>query len=545
MRRYSKVLLTLLVILGLTLSAVPAPSPSSASQAAARGPAADTVPDLAGPRAKHKKHKERKKDRKQKDRKRDRKHKGRKHHGQQGAELPTGILPGADTVDPIGPDGKLNAKDRYIVRLKPDTGNASRTSKAVSRDIGGITPTHVYSHVFDGFAAVIPADKLDDVRNDPRVASVAPDGVVYAFEQTLPTGIRRIDADENPTADIDGNDERVDIDVAVIDTAGKGTHEDQNIHAWGNCTASHNNSDDQGHGTHVGGTIGAVDNGVGVAGVAPGARLWNLRVLVALPSGGASGLYSWIICGLDLATQYATPQGDGLGDIEVANMSLGGPGPDDSCAGHPLHQAICQTVDAGVTVVVAAGNSDSNASFFIPATYEEVITVSALADSNGEPAPPGSATSAGPDESLATFSNWGPDVDLAAPGVDIRSTVPSGSCEVCDPSGYDTISGTSMASPHVAGAAALYLATHDGATPAQVKAALLAARTFVNPFPNDPDGANEGVLNVGAAFGASSASRDRQHKQSAESKHAKAEKDGKGEKKAKHAKKSKQGKGKH
>jgi subtilisin family serine protease len=182
-------------------------------------------------------------------------------------------------------------------------------------------------------------------------------------------------------------------------------------------------------------------------------------------------------------------------------------------------------------VVVAAGNSAVNAASAVPATYEEVITVSALADSDGEPGADGPATSRGPDDSLANFSNWGADVDIAAPGVDILSTVPTGSCAICDPTGYMAISGTSMASPHVAGAAALYLAANPGSTPAQVKAAILAAREAV-ALPNDPDGINEGVLNAGASFSAS-ASRDGRRSSRAESRHGKDGKDAK----AKHARK--------
>jgi subtilisin len=520
MRRTSTLLLNLLLILGLMLSAGLAASFGTTGQraasAAASGPPAGTMPALAGPRAKKHKHERKHNDRK-KDRKHDRKH-GHKHRGKR---VPTGILPGGETDNPFGPNGKLSAKDHYIVRLKPATDNAARSSKAVARDIAGITPTFVYSHVFDGFAAVIPPDKLDAVRHDPRVAAVMPDFVVYADAQSIPTGIRRIDDDENPTAHIDGNDERVDVDVAVIDTAGKGTHEDLNQYAWANCTPSHDNSDDQGHGTHVSGIIGALDNGVGVVGVAPGARIWNLRSLVAVNGGGGSGLGSWIICGLDLVTQYATDQGDGLGDIEVANLSLGGTGTDSTCQGDLYHLAFCQAVDAGVTVVVAAGNSHANASGFVPAAYDEVITVSALADSDGQPGGVGGPTPEGsPDDTLADFSNFGADVDIAAPGVDILSTVPTGSCQFCDPSGYGVLSGTSMASPHVAGAAALYLATHAGATPAQVKAALLAARENV-ALPNDPDGINEGVLNVGAAFSGLSASKDHARSPAAEAKQAK------------------------
>ena len=160
------------------------------------------------------------------------------------------------------------------------------------------------------------------------------------------------------------------------------------------------------------------------------------------------------------------------------------------------HWAFCKVVAAGVTVVVAAMNDAQDAANVVPATYEEVITVSALADSDGRPGGLGPATSAGRDDSLATFSNFGAEINIAAPGVDILSTVPTGPCELCDPSGYKRLNGTSMASPHVAGAAALYLATHPGASPAQVKTELINSRERI-ALPGDPDGIAEGVLYVG------------------------------------------------
>ena len=128
-----------------------------------------------------------------------------------------------------------------------------------------------------------------------------------------------------------------------------------------------------GHGTHVAGTAAAKDNSIGVVGVAPGARLWAVRVLDA----GGGGSWSSIICGIDWVTARADT-------IEVANMSLGGSGSEGSCTDHGLREAICRSTAAGVTYVVSAGNAAADAAGFVPATYDEVISVSAIADFDGQ-----------------------------------------------------------------------------------------------------------------------------------------------------------------
>jgi subtilisin family serine protease len=179
-----------------------------------------------------------------------------------------------------------------------------------------------------------------------------------------------------------------------------------------------------------------------------------------------SGTWSSVICGIDWVKSQAS-------HIKLINMSLGGGGTaGTSCASDPLRQSICNVVNAGVTVVVAAGNDGGDLKNSVPAAYPEVIPVSALADSNGAACGGGAATSYGADDTFASFSNYATLAAdkvrlIGAPGVNIYSTWKGNA--------YNTISGTSMASPHVAGAAALWIKTHPGATPAQVKLALLAA----------------------------------------------------------------------
>ena len=169
-------------------------------------------------------------------------------------------------------------------------------------------------------------------------------------------------------------------------------------------------------------------------------------------------------------------------------MSLGGSGSsDDNCGitnSDALHQAICKSRDNGVTYVVAAGNEGDNASNHVPSAYDDaLITVSALADSDGLAGGTGPNTSYGnyADDTFAAFSNYGAIVDLAAPGVDIRSTWKGGT--------YNTISGTSMASPHVAGVTAIYIASNPGgSTWTQIRDALVANGEAKNSGHTDPSG---------------------------------------------------------
>ena len=175
---------------------------------------------------------------------------------------------------------------------------------------------------------------------------------------------------------------------------------------------------------------------------------------------------------------------------------MGGDGTDSACGdADPLHGAICRVVNqAGIPVVVAAGNQSRDAAATVPATYEEVIAVSAFADTDGAPGGRGPSRCGDADDTFASFSNYGADIDIAAPGVCIRSTSLG--------SWYAELSGTSMATPHVTGAVALYLAENPAATPSDVRGWLLgaASRPQNSPqgFSGDPDSIPEAALYLGA-----------------------------------------------
>jgi subtilisin len=397
-----------------------------------------------------------------------------------------GIIPLTATANsgPATADGQSPSAGQYIVVLKDGVSAAAVAGNARAH---GVSPSYLYSHALSGYAAAMTAATAQRIAADPAVDWIVPEQPVSIAAQTLPTGVDRVDAELSPTAKIDGLDERVDVDVAVIDTGVDLDHPDLNVNVAGamNCSTGKSADDQHGHGTHVSGIVGALDNDFGVVGVAPGARIWPVRVLNAQGSGSTPT----VICGIDYVTAHAS-------EIEVANMSLSGSGGDDGNCGFTkhdaMHRAICRSVAAGVTYAVAAANAHEDAANSIPAAYDEVITVSALADFDGQPGGLGAPTCrADVDDTFADFSNFGADVDLIAPGVCITSTVPVGL------GSYGTISGTSMASPHVAGGAALYASTHPGATPATVKAALQAAGTFDWTWPSeDPDGIQEPLLNV-------------------------------------------------
>jgi len=297
----------------------------------------------------------------------------------------------------------------------------------------------VWGSALRGYAATIPNDRVAALRNDVNVKYVVADGEASIAAQSVPYGIDLVDADVSSTHAGDGSGAVTNTNVYVIDTGVDTSHPDLNVVQFVNFVkggGGKNTTDCNGHGTHVAGTIAAKDDTNGVVGVAPGAAIHAVRVLNCQ----GSGQWSWIISGIDWVTSNH-------GGNAVANMSLGG------SANQAVDDAVRNSVASGVFYAVSAGNSSADACTQSPAragTTNGLMTVAAIDSASRE----------------ASFSNYGSCVDIWAPGVNVLSTWTGG--------GYNTISGTSMASPHVTGGGALYRSTH-GATPAGVESALKSA----------------------------------------------------------------------
>jgi aqualysin 1 len=335
------------------------------------------------------------------------------------------------------------AARRFIVVLKDSVASPG----AVAREHAartGLQVGYVYDRALKGYSAVIPVDRVAQIRADSRVSYVEPDGLVAALgkptpppdPQVLPWGIDYVDADASSTAAGNGAGTVGGVNAYVIDT-GIGAHPDLNVVASVNF-ANGRPTDCNGHGTHVAGTIAALDNASDVVGVAPGVALTAVKVLDC----NGSGTISDVIAGVDWVTANARKPA-------IANMSLGGG------ASQALDDAVRRSAASGIVYSIAAGNDGGDACNQSPAragagTANGIITTAAADSSGGE----------------ASWSNFGSCVDIWAPGVGILSTKLGG--------GTTTMSGTSMASPHVGGVAALYLASHLAASPSTVESQLKA-----------------------------------------------------------------------
>jgi subtilisin family serine protease len=342
-------------------------------------------------------------------------------------------------------DGAIPIPDQYIVVLQDDAAGTPEaparsglTVSIVAVDMAaryGGSVFHFYETALKGFAIRMPESAAQKMAADPRVSFVEQDSVVLAVATQSPAtwGIDRIDEPTLPRSNsYTYNTTASNVHAYVIDTGIRATHTQFAGRVSGGMTVINDGrgtGDCNGHGTHVAGTIGS-----STYGVAKAVRLHPVRVLNCSGSGSTSGVISgvnWV------ANNRVLPA--------VANMSLGGG------ASSSLDAAVNGAINRSVTFAVAAGNSNANACNSSPARVAAAITV-------------GSTTSS---DARSSFSNFGTCLDIFAPGSSITSTWASSDTAT------NTISGTSMASPHAAGVAALYLATHTTASPATVRNAIV------------------------------------------------------------------------
>ncbi|GGV68413.1 S8 family peptidase [Streptomyces massasporeus] len=349
--------------------------------------------------------------------------------------LPAQAAPAEGRV--LAADAPTAIKDSYLVTLKKSAGlkASSAAGKGLVKEYGGAVDK-TFGKALNGYSATLSAAEARQLAADPAVASVEQNQrVTLAATQTnAPWGLDRVDQASLPLSgtytypDSAGSG----VTVYVIDTGVRITHQQisgRASHGYDAVDGDNNASDGNGHGTHVATTIAGTTYGV-----AKKAKIVGVRVL----NNSGSGTTAGVIAGIDWVTQnHSGPS--------VANMSLGGG------ASATLDTAVRNSIASGVTYAVAAGNSSTTASSSSPARVAEAITVGATTSTDAK----------------ASYSNYGSALDIFAPGSSITAGWHTSDTAT------NTISGTSMATPHVAGAAAVYLAGHTSSTPAQVATALV------------------------------------------------------------------------
>lgn len=390
------------------------------------------------------------------------------------------------------PAAAAASTDRYVVVYKSTVSDASAQTSTLQSRLG-FSASFRYASSLKGFAAGLTAGQLNALDHDPSVAFVEPDITFtatglqpLAAGETEPVGIERIGAGTATQVEAASG-----VNIAVLDTGIDLANPDLNVVNGVNCVKSGASAqDDNGHGTNVAGIIGAKDQGAGVVGVAPSTKLYAVKVLGKT----GTGTLSQILCGINWVTANAATL-----NIKVANVSFAGSGQNDNNCGNTnkdaVHQAICKSIAGGVTYVAGAGNNSASLANYTPAAYPEVLTVTAMTDTDGLPGATGPTPciSKQADDSYGTYSNYAVSATdqahtVAAPGTCIKSDAIGG--------GTSTYYGTSQAAPYVSGTVALCLDNGGvpgacaGLSPTNIiaKLRLDAANnaTSVNGFVGDP-----------------------------------------------------------
>ncbi|MDH5596594.1 MAG: S8 family serine peptidase [Candidatus Peregrinibacteria bacterium] len=419
----------------------------------------------------------------------------------------TGALEANLIGEPLGQSvSEAVRPNHFIVQLQPGTDVQSFALES------GLVPLHIYERVGNGFSTEIAPGLLGKLENDPSVVAVIPDRLIQAHPkpenpgnkggggttgQVTSDGLARIGGEPGSSPYTGAG-----VGIAIVDTGIDLSHADLNVAS--ECFTAHGSEcmDDNGHGTHVAGIAAALNNEIDIIGVAPGSTVYSIKVL----NQSGSGYDSDIVAGLEWIYSNADQVSPA---IKVVNLSLGRSGSVDD---NPvMHQAFQNLVDAGITVVVSAGNSSSQEiSEKIPAAYPEVMAIASTTAADGQAARRGAC--AGiiiPADTASYFTTDGAGVTVSAPG-EARENVKN-SCTINSEGilslglggGTTRMSGTSMSSPFVAGTAALLYEKKSAVLPNEIRFAISSGADLKDSAPLNGvtasytfDGVREGVLSV-------------------------------------------------